>query len=182
MNQDRSGPRPEFSRRFDVAYMRGRETRQKIEADQAEREAVARRLGIREVSALTAAFTVRELQAGRLYAVRGAVDAVVVQRCVVTLAPVTESVTEEVDSLFAADAGPDGDGELVIDAEADDVEALQDGAIDLGELATQYLALGLNPFPHAPGVAVGDADSVETDGTGGPFAALQQLRRDRGPE
>ncbi|MEX2642076.1 MAG: DUF177 domain-containing protein [Acetobacterales bacterium] len=182
MTQDGSQPLPEFSRRIAVASMRGREMRREIEADRAEREAVARRLGIREVCALTAAFTVRELQAGRLYAARGVVNAEVVQSCVVTLAPVSQSVAVEVDSLFAAGFGPGEGGELVIEAEEDDVEPLQDGAIDLGELATQYLALGLDPFPHAPGVSVGDADSVETDGRGGPFAALQQLWRDRGTE
>jgi uncharacterized metal-binding protein YceD (DUF177 family) len=175
----RAASAPEFSRRIDVVHMRGRESRHEIAADQSEREALARRLGIREISSLRAALSVRELQPGRLYAVRGTVEADVVQSCVVTLAPVTETVSEEVDSLFAANAHGDADaGELVIDAEEDDVEPLDDGAIDLGELATQYLALGLDPFPHAPGISVGDADSIEADSGDSPFAALERLRRD----
>lgn len=169
---------PELSRPVDIARMHGREAQHAIEATAAECAALARRLDILAVHALSATFTVRELQPGKLYRVRGVVHGEVEQRCVVSLEPVTQSVDEQVETLYAADAGA-GDGEeLVFGAEEEDVEPLGDGTVDLGELAVQYLALGLDPFPHAPGVSIGDADKVERTGEAGPFAALAKLRRD----
>ena len=56
--------------------------------------------------------------------------------------------------------------------------SILDGRIDLGVLAAEFLALGLDPYPRKPGAdfaAPAEAD-ISTDS---PFAALRQLARPR---
>ena len=62
-------------------------------------------------------------------------------------------------------------------------EAL-DGQIDLGELAVVHLALGLDPYPRAPGAAFKAPSWVEKDGKSepeSPFAVLAQLKKKSPP-
>jgi hypothetical protein len=56
----------------------------------------------------------------------------------------------------------------------DDPEPLVDGKIDLGALATEFLILGLDPYPRKPG-AVFDPPPEERSGDG-PFAGLAKLK------
>jgi len=55
-------------------------------------------------------------------------------------------------------------------ADEDDPDPVIDGKIDLGALATEFFALGLDPYPRKPGVEfVAPAESAPPDS---PFAAL----------
>ncbi len=49
-------------------------------------------------------------------------------------------------------------------------EPLVDGIVDLGALATEFLILGLDPYPRKPGAAFEPPREGAADG--GPFAAL----------
>jgi hypothetical protein len=49
------------------------------------------------------------------------------------------------------------------------------GAVDLGAIATEFLMLGIDPYPRAPG-AVFEPPAADDRG-GGPFAALAALKR-----
>ena len=54
---------------------------------------------------------------------------------------------------------------------ADDApEPLVDGTVDLGAIATEFLILGIDPYPRKPG-AVFEAPPAG-DGSAHPFAAL----------
>jgi hypothetical protein len=53
-------------------------------------------------------------------------------------------------------------------------EPLQDGAIDLGAVATEFLILAVDPYPRRPG-AVFDAPPAG-DPAAHPFAALAALK------
>ena len=67
--------------------------------------------------------------------------------------------------------------EIDFDPEHEPPETIIDGVIDIGELAAQFLALALDPYPRAPGVAL---DQVWSDGdepTSSPFAAIEKLKR-----
>lgn len=183
----------EFSRVVRADAVRaGRETVERIEADDGERAALARRLGLIELPRLVA--VVRLSRRGESISVEGEFDADVVQACVATLVPVPSRVAEG----FSVRLTPEGDpGEvrpgalldLDLDVEEEDEEPLQDGRIDVGELTAQYLSLALDPYPKAPGVEFdphiehveGEADAVAEEGDEGsrpsPFAALAKLRR-----
>ena len=53
--------------------------------------------------------------------------------------------------------------------------ALRDGVVDLGAVATEFLLLGIDPYPRKPG-AVFDAPPAG-DPSSHPFAALAALKK-----
>jgi hypothetical protein len=57
-----------------------------------------------------------------------------------------------------------------------EVEPLVAGSIDLGAVATEFLLLGLNPYPRKPGVEFQPPPDASSDE--GPFAALAALKKD----
>lgn len=180
MTEPLPGTRP-FSRPKSVAALASKGTELTIEANEAERGALARDLDILSVDALSATFRLTPWRRSGVKVV-GTVTAKVRQACTVTLEPVSETVEEEVELTFlpADEIGPVGD-EIEIDPEAEDPpEALEGNTVDLGLIAAEYLALGLDPYPRAPGVAFIPVveDDGSTDEKPNPFAALKRLKGD----
>jgi hypothetical protein len=150
-----------------------------LSADEQTRAAVAKLAGLRALDRLTATFDVTRYGRSGLH-VTGDVMATVGQNCVVTLAPVESEVTEPIDLVFSPDAPAeashkDADGNLILDLDSDAPEPLIGGAVDLGAIATEFLMLGIDPYPRAPG-AVFEPPAADDRG-GGPFAALAALKR-----
>jgi len=139
-----------------------------IEANAAERAALARLNDLVGITSLKA--DLRLIRAGRgAVRVRGQVTAEVTQTCVVTLEPIEASVSEEVDVRFAEPARERTGGMLnVIDKNElldlsgeDPPDPIDNGRIDLGALAAEFLALGLDPYPRKPGAAL-DGAQIES--------------------
>ncbi len=57
-------------------------------------------------------------------------------------------------------------------------EPLIGGGVDLGALATEFLILGLDPYPRKPGAVFEAPQDVKPDP--GPFAALAGLKEKHG--
>jgi uncharacterized metal-binding protein YceD (DUF177 family) len=152
-----------------------------IEAAPAERKELASFYQLPAIAALTA--TLRVEPCGRGGArVTGAVHGEVTQTCVVSLEPFPATIDEEVDVRFAPQTGANS-GSMATNeaptfslADEDEPDPVMDGTIDLGALAAEFLALGLDPYPRKPG-AVFDEDRTNSEPTASPFAAL--LQRDR---
>jgi hypothetical protein len=151
-------------------------------ADAEARAGIARIAGLRDLPRLQAAFEVKPQGAGGLQVV-GRVSATVGQTCVVTLEPLTNEVEEAVDLLFVprpAETGAAADGESGIsppEATLDDPEPLIGGTVDLGALATEFLILGLDPYPRKPGAVFEPPQDSKPEP--GPFAALAALTKAR---
>lgn len=145
-------------------------------ADAAVRAAVAAVAGLRELPRLEAHFDVARQGAG--LRVAGEVSATVGQNCVVTLEPLTTELREPIDLVFVpARAKPnDADREdAAIDPEAgDEPELLIDGTADLGVAATEFLLLGIDPYPRKAGAEF-EAPAAD-DSAAHPFAALAALK------
>lgn len=123
---------------------------------------------------------------------RGRVTAVVTQTCVVTLDPFETQVDESFDIAFAPEAearaayeramaeleaAPAPDKARLLAEQPDPPDPIIDGRIDLGALACEFLALGLDPYPRKPGVAFeGHAEDDEPPPS--PFAALSRIKKD----
>jgi uncharacterized metal-binding protein YceD (DUF177 family) len=104
----------------------------------------------------------------------GRVSATVEQICVVTLEPVENQVEESIDVIFAPSSTGDSDGPNAL-LEADEPpEVLSDGTADLGAIATEFLLLGIDPYPRKPGVEFAPPLDERTAAT--PFAALAKLK------
>ena len=150
-----------------------------FDADAQSLSQLAEMLGIPAVPALRAEFEVRPAHGGA-FRVRGKVVGSVVQTDVVTLEPVEQAVDEEVD-LTLVSAQDAGGGrrrareELVDAAEPDGPDLFHDDRIDLGIIAREHLALGLDPYPRAPD---SDFSGYIEDDTPlpSPFAALKSLK------
>jgi uncharacterized metal-binding protein YceD (DUF177 family) len=152
-----------------------------LKADEATRAAIAKSAGLRELSRLEATFEVTRREPDGLH-VGGRVCATVGQICVVTFDPVENEIEEKVDVLFVPGATPatgDAPGRVAVDLASDDIEPLVDDTIDLGALATEFLILGIDPYPRKP-AAIFQAPPAEAE-TEHPFAALAKLKKGQDP-
>ena len=152
-----------------------------IEADAVTRAAIAAAAGVNEVPQLTAGFDVARHGRDGLHVV-GTVSARVRQTCVVTLDPVENEIAEGIDLVFVPPSAP---GPLAHEVNlgtepGEPPEALIDGVVDLGVVATEFLLLAIDPYPRKPGAVFEPPQTA--DAGSHPFAALAALRsgRDRG--
>lgn len=113
--------------------------------------------------------------------------ATVVQPCVVTLAPVTTRIEEDVDRRFRADLPEPPPGAEIEMPEDDALDPLPE-TLDLGRVLAEALALAVPEYPRADGASLGDAVFTEpglaplTDEAVRPFAGLARLRDPIEPE
>lgn len=146
----------------------------KIEATAEECAALAEALDVISIESLKAEATLKPWR-GEGVRVSGTVSGGVTQACVVTLEPVAGHVSEEFDRRFHPDIVESE--EVVVDPdEPDPPEALESHEIDVGAIALEHFALGLDPYPRAPGVEFeieADADDEEEPS---PFAVLAALK------
>jgi uncharacterized metal-binding protein YceD (DUF177 family) len=140
-----------------------------VEASSAESAALAARMGIPAVLALSCRFHLEQADGGRFLA-RGHLLARVVRTCVVSL----EDFETDMDETFRVFFVPKGQETEEIDPESDDEVPFEDGVIDLGEATAEELALTLDPYPRMPGVTLPE---IDTDPEASPFARLAALRR-----
>jgi uncharacterized protein len=148
-----------------------------VEASEAERAAVAVLAGLRDLPQFAASFDLTHAGGGRIR-VHGRISAQAGQTCVVTLEPLTSEIDEEVDVIFSDEPQPlpTAEADEEEDAMGDDPpEPIVNGAIDLGALATEFLMLGLDPYPRKAGV-VFEPVIAPVDPADHPFAALQALK------
>ncbi len=151
-----------------------------IEASLAEREALAAFLKLPSIEALSASLAVIRLASGGVR-VTGAVHGELTQVCVVTLEPFAGTVDEEIDVRFAprADDGaarrPAEEPQSFSMADQDEPDPIIDGKIDLGALAAEFFALGLDPYPRKPGASFESPE--EPRATISPFSALASRAR-----
>jgi hypothetical protein len=174
---------PETPWRVPVAVADVAETGEHMDlvADSETRAAVARIAGLRELPRLEASFDLLPHGGGGVR-VTGRVSATVGQTCVVTLEPLTNEIEEEIDLLYmppaaAAAVAANDDSEAEVEPKWDDPEPLIGGTFDLGALATEFLILGLDPYPRKTG-AVFDAPR-DNQPEAGPFAGLAGLMKNR---
>lgn len=142
-----------------------------IDAPAATRAELAALADVRDLERLTAEFDIT--RKGSKVHVAGQVKARVAQNCVVTLEPIEKDVAEVVDVTFAA--GPvEPAAEVDVRVDKEPPELLVGGKVDLGALATEFLVLGIDPYPRKEGVTF-EPPKVE-DPEAHPFAALKALK------
>jgi hypothetical protein len=197
---------PAFSRRLDVDEVPPEGLELTISATEAERQAIAARDGLEGLAKLEAQLQVTPSRGGGGLAVTGEMRARITQICVVTLEAFDSEIVEPIDVKFAPApvpviaglssreardprravrrarrgsvpppnvAGSDGE---------DPPDPIVDGRIDLGALAAEFLALGLDPYPRKPGVAFGETPGLDTvEPAESPFAGLEALRNNLPP-
>jgi len=173
---------PELSRPLQVDKISVGGVEERIVARPAEREALAKRFGLLGLPMLEAELSVDHAQGGMI-AVKGSLCADVVQQCVVTLEPLPAHITDTIDMLYApaalldVGASPPHNAAHSDEVDGEAPEPIVNGAIDLGELVAQHLAVALDPYPRKEGVSI-DAKFAgsEKASTVSPFAKLKALK------
>lgn len=147
---------PELSRPLKVERVPVGGIEEHIVATPLEREALVKRFDLLDLSRFEAFLNV-DREKGGMFSVTGRISADAVQRCVVTLEPVCESIQDTIDLLFAPPhlIKKDKDGPLADFGEVEPPEPIENGMIDLGELVSQHLATSLNPYPRKEGASLG---------------------------
>lgn len=169
-------------------------------ANEKQRAALAKRFAILSVESFEGNASLRRQSDGMTIHVTGDFEARVTQACVTTLEPVQDYIAEEFegwfldesqatsfvrakkrlnpeDDLTSMDLPSLEDEETAMASETEDPEPVVGGVIDIGELATQYLSLALNPYPHSDEALesgpLGDDTAPEKES---PFAALKDWK------
>lgn len=170
---------PEFSRLVRLDAIGRIEWPAHVEAEEAERAALAARFGFVSLDLLEADYSMT--RDGAVVMATGALHARLSQPCIATGEPVAEELREDFAIRFFPEAESDGEadphGEIELDAEECDMLPYRDDRIDMGEAIAETLALAVDPYPRSP-----EADrylreaGVMTEEQAGPFAALAALK------
>ena len=150
--------------------------RVRLAPDDAQRAAVAARLGLVSLPELRAELTLAPWMDGA--EITGRVEAVVEQVCGVSLDAFTQAVESPIDLRVVPPGSPQAQApdaplvELDLDA-PDPPDVLEGDAIDLAHYVMEHLGLSIDPFPRKPGAQF---DYASPDPIPSPFAVLAALK------
>jgi uncharacterized metal-binding protein YceD (DUF177 family) len=133
----------EFSRPLPVDRVPALGCHERLSADEKERVALAKRLGLPKIHSLGGLLNIVPWRGGGLK-VTGTLNAEVDQISVISLEAFTSTVEFAVERYFL----PPRAG---TPAREDDVDVIDQGVIDLGEILAETMALELDPYPRQEG-------------------------------
>lgn len=152
---------PDFSRPVNVERLPDLGRHWTVEPTAEEAAALAERFGLIGLKALKGVLHVKPFAGGNMLKVTGTMTASIQQNCVVTLQPLTSDLSEEIERVFSFNAPKELPLEVEWTMEDDDLpDPVVDGMIDLGEIVAEQLALSIDPYPRAEGVAFAVPDAV----------------------
>ena len=149
-----------------------------VEAPAEVRAHLVKLANLRDLPQLSAVFDLTRRGGG--VHVAGQVKARVGQTCVVTLEPLESDLDEPINLLFAPplDAAAKDDGADHKAGDEEPPEPLIGGKVNLGAIATEFLLLGIDPYPRKAGA---EFAAVKTgNDSARPFAALEALKKQLG--
>jgi len=166
-----------------------------LEANAAERAALAKAHGLTDVLSFAAELRVRPWKKCGVR-LDGQIKAEIEQQCVITAEPLRNKIDREFEAYFVPEdsrlARPDtAAAELFLDPEgADAPESFSGGSINAGAVVEEFFELAIDLYPRKPGAdlaevwpadgAVAEAGpgaAAQEDKPKSPFAALEKLRR-----
>ena len=157
-----------------------------LEANEAERSALAARFGVPRVDALRAEVSLE--QDGKAIAARGTLTAHIVQLCAISGEEFEVAIEEPLALRFVEEGSvdpalADADEEIEIELSADELDEIEYSgeSFDLGEAVAQSLGLAIDPYAEGPNAdaARKQAGIVGDDAPSGPLAdALRALKRE----
>jgi uncharacterized metal-binding protein YceD (DUF177 family) len=146
-----------------------------LSPDEETRAALARFVNVIALPKLSARLRLQPDGAGGAV-VTGELDATVKQTSIVSLEPFENEVHEEIALRFAPEGAAAAAGDIDID-ETDPSDSIRNGEIDLGAVVSEFLVLGIDPYPRKPGEVFTQPQETEARRSGHPFAALGKLKK-----
>ena len=160
-------PVPEFSRPLQTDRVPKAGSVEKLRAEPRELTALAKRMKIPAIHALSAEVRATPWRGGGIK-LEGHLTADIEQVSVISLEAFRETVSIPVSRYFLPP------GAVVENDSEDDADPIEGGIVDIGEVVAETLALDLDPYPRKPGEAF--AEHVEDAAAPGenpsPFAVL----------
>jgi hypothetical protein len=146
-------------------------------ATEPERDALARLLELVGLPALRATYRIKSAGNGR-YILKGVLEATVQQTCVVSLAPLTNEIRQDLEGVFwppeQISEAPSG----AVDVEEEpDPEPIENGRLPVARLVFETLAAAIDPFPRAPDAVLNWTPKSDEAPPPSPFAALAKLKK-----
>lgn len=166
-------PAPEFSRMVDATRFDGKPIA--IEADEAERAALARRFGLVSIARLEAQVDLRPDATAVL--ANGTLSASIVQSCAISGEDLPVEIREPLTLRFVPETNQVTDEEIELAEEELDEIPFTGRSFDLGEAVAQSLALAIDPYATGPQAEDTRASVLGNQAASGPFAALAKLKK-----
>jgi len=165
---------PEFSRPVDIRQADGRQLH--LEANEAERAALADRFGLVRIDRLEAEVSLE--REDRAVQASGKLAADFVQSCAVSGEDLPVTLCEEISFRFVpASEHHEPDEEVEIGAEECDEIEYSGTSFDLGEAVAQSLGLAIDPYATGPEAEEARARAgIGSPEDNSPFAALKALK------
>ncbi len=179
---------PEFSHVVEIQKIPSLGRMFKISASAEELEALVKRLDLLSFDEFNVSAKVIPLGRSSVVRVEGHIFAKLSQSCVISLKPVPLVIDEEFMLEFAPETGEEQVEREFVLSEGDPYEPLENGKIDVAEVATQQLSLGLDMYPRAEGADINqiqeDAEKAgrkfEVNGAkNNPFSVLAKLKEQK---
>ncbi len=161
-------PEPEFSRPLEVARIPAGGSTEKIVATTEECARLAKRLDLPAIHELKAELFAKPWRGGGLK-VTGEIIADLEQVSVISLEAFRHDARLPVERYFLPRPPAEDD------SEANDIDAIVGGHIDLGEVVAETLALELDPYPRKPGETFPSTDDAEEETQSRAFSGLAAL-------
>jgi uncharacterized metal-binding protein YceD (DUF177 family) len=156
-----------------------------IEADEKEREGLAKLWNIVGVDGLKADVRLSRWKRDGIR-VSGTFRGDLKQMCVASLQPITTLIDDEFTAHFVPETSKLArrddiqNGEIIIDVDGPDIpDTFTANTIDSGEVVAEYAALVIDPYPRDPQAHIAEkfqASDVEDDKAPSPFAALASIK------
>ena len=169
---------PPYTSSFDLARLSERGVELSLRPDAPERARIAAWLGALELPRFAATVRLARL-ADDVYRYEADFTADVVQACVVTLEPVPSGLSGTATRRYRVAAKPSRRPQRAVEIDLNEdeeaPEVLSSSLLDVAAPVLEELALVLDPYPRAPGVAF-EAPKDEPKVKESPFAVLAKLK------
>lgn len=125
-----------------------------VVATDADLSSVRERFDLLEARSLSADIAVELRPSDKAVQIKGHLKANIVQRCVISLDPVPETLDEPFELLLVSEKVADAwdEQEAYLDPDHPDYDALEGDEIPLGEIVAQTLSIVMDDYPRAEGV------------------------------
>lgn len=173
----------EFSREIDLNTLGAKKSiNEHIEANEEECDALIERLHVDTVKSFEADFKAKKIPGGNYFLVEGVVKAGLVQKSIISMKEVGNTVEVELETMFTLDNevfNVDDSSEYEVDE--DPYTPIYKGKLNIGELAVQYLSLEIDRYPKLDDEDFGGDVEVneiaeEKPKKNNPFSVLAQLK------
>jgi hypothetical protein len=158
----------EFSRPLQVDRVPALGCHERIAAEEKECAALAKRLGLPKLHSLGGLLKAVPWRGGGLK-ITGTLKAEVDQVSVISLETFTSTLEYPIERYFLS---PRAENPAV----EEDVDAIEHGSVDLGEILAETMALELDPYPRKEGEVFNDIEEQPEPAKITPFAGLSKLK------